>query len=336
MTTSSATIRAGRQDAGPGQSSPTTAASYVGALTGDSRQFFRDCWGQQPRVFRFSDELHDLVGEPELWEAIDSGLLPPPYVRGFKKGMPVTPVDFNARRLIRGSISEYVDPAQVRAGFLDGATLQFNELQHWHSGVEELVAGLRAEFAGAVTARAFLSPPGQEPVIKAHLDGAHVFVLQMTGDKDWVAGRLDESSVSDCKFCDGDDLPAADALRVTLKEGDMLYLPHGSPHYALARREKSIHLSLEIHQPGPQDLADVYIAQFIAGQQFRELAARTDISPTARMARLGSLLGDYLDAADPTEVLDAAARLVRRHMGPDQRRGSDHGPTAAGPRGRPS
>jgi hypothetical protein len=298
-----------------GESARRAPASCVAALTGNAELFYRQCWGREPRVFRCSDELRDLVSEAEFWDLVDSGQLPPAYVRGFKEGTPVTLVDFTSRRFVCGQIGEYVDAARVRTAFEDGATLQFNELQHWHRGIAAVVSQLEQEFKGGVTARAFLSPPSQEPVIKAHLDGAHVFVLQLMGDKDWVAGHLNDASVSDCKFCDGDDLPSDDALMTTLRPGEVLYLPHGSPHYALARRRKSVHLSLEIHEAGPQDFADVYIAQFVASQRFRELATDWNHPPVDKMARLGRLLADHLDVADPARVVDAATRLRRRHMG---------------------
>lgn len=80
---------------------------------------------------------------------------------------------------------------------------------------------------------AYLTPP-QAQGLNLHTDAADVFVLQQSGKKVWT---LHETGTH-VEICD-----------VELSRGDVLYVPAGTPHYAVsAGDEPSLHLAVSVYR----------------------------------------------------------------------------------------
>lgn len=228
-------------------------------LVPDIDEFMGSVWRRRPQVLATCAEgVAGLLTEDDIWRQLDCGLLSRPYVAAFG-GTPAGAAMPTRTRLVEGhEVDDLVDVRGARRAFESGATLKFNRIDHWHLPIREMVDEL-AEFLDAgVVAHAFLSPPGDEPVITAHLDGVHVLILQTAGVKDWVAGRLKPDLPSGSVFCGDGDLDQVGRLTARLRPGAVLYLPHGSPHYALARSEISLHVAIEVLDPAPWDYVQAY------------------------------------------------------------------------------
>ncbi|WP_042365930.1 JmjC domain-containing protein [Streptacidiphilus neutrinimicus] len=291
---------------------PTTLAQLVG----DVDDFFQNHWGSQPVVFRSSAELPALISEEEMWEELDCGLLIRPYFTAFDEGVRSAVSDMTRRRHIAGHvIPGYVNEKHIREEFAAGGTFKFSQAEHWHPRIRALVKGLEPEFRAGLEAFVFLSPPGKT-AIAAHMDGAHVFVLQVAGIKDWVVGRLDETSISDSTRYTGGVIPADRRVEVTLRPGDVLYMPHGTPHSATARLGNSIHVAITIEEPSTQDLAQVFLAELLDDPRYVELTEQHhQQTPAERFAALRAVLTDRLENAEGGQVLKSAVRLKAEHLG---------------------
>lgn len=282
-------------------------------LVGDVPLFFSKHWANEPVHMRAHCELSGLISEQEMWDELGCGLLSRPYFTLFNEGVRTAIGDMTqTRRVVGHELSGYVNEAQIRRDFAAGGTFKFNQAEHWHPRIRALVQGMQPHFRGGLEAFVFLSPPNKT-AMQAHTDGAHVFILQVAGQKDWVVGRLDASSHSDSTLHKGEISPEL-RMELTLQPGDVLYMPHGCPHYATAKGGNSIHVAITIEEPTAVDLANVYLAEFLADPRFK---AHMDVHHTqplaTKVAHFRNTLGAFLREADSAELLEAAVTLRRLH-----------------------
>ncbi|MFJ3229330.1 JmjC domain-containing protein [Streptomyces sp. NPDC086783] len=297
---------------GDGKAAPV-APGCLEDLVGDVDAFFSEHWAGQPVVLRAHSDLSGLICEEEMWEEVECGLLSRPYFTVFNEGVRTAISDMTRRRRVVGhELPGFIEPVQIREDFAQGATFKFNQAEHWHPRIRALVKAMEPHFAGGLEAFVFLSPPGKT-AMQAHTDGAHVFILQVAGVKDWVVGRIDASSTSDSSLHEG---PIADHARmeVTLRPGDVLYMPHGTPHYATAREGNSIHVAVTIEEPTAENLAEVVLAGFLGSAPVTALHERHhQYRLGERTELLRRALAEYLRGVDEDAVTAAAVTLRRQH-----------------------
>jgi hypothetical protein len=282
-------------------------------LVGDVEDFFARHWARAPIVYRAPRNLTGLICEEDMWSELDCGLLSRPYFTVFNEGVRTAIGDMTEKREVAGhEIEGFAKAERIRRDFAAGGTFKLNQAEHWHAPIRALVAGMQPHFRGGLEAFVFLSPPGKT-AMQAHTDGAHVFILQVAGVKDWVIGKLDGASHSDSTLHQG---PIDPALRIelTLHPGDVLYMPHGCPHYASSKDVNSIHVAITIEEPTGLDLAKVCLARFLADSRFLRLdVTHHTMPPAAKVDLLRAALGAFLAGADPAALLDAAIALRRQH-----------------------
>ncbi|SCG55559.1 JmjC domain-containing protein [Micromonospora halophytica] len=282
-------------------------------LVGDPARFFAQHWGNQPVVLRAHSDLSTLISEEEMWEELECGLLSRPYFTMFNEGVRTAISDMTQTRSVVGhELAGYVKPEQIRQDFAAGGTFKFNQAEHWHPRIRALVQGMQPHFRGGLESFVFLSPP-RKTAMNAHMDGAHVFVLQVAGTKDWVIGRIDETAISDSALHEGEIRPDL-RMETTLRPGDVLYMPHGCPHYATSTDVNSIHIAVTIEEPTAVDLANVYLASLLADERFTALSQRHHAMPLAeKVEQLRKLIDEFLGETDPDQQLAAAVTLRRLH-----------------------
>ncbi|MEU0600909.1 cupin domain-containing protein [Streptomyces sp. NPDC006393] len=282
-------------------------------LVGDTEAFFRDHWANQPVLLRAHSDLTRLITEQEMWDEVECGLLSRPYFTVFNEGVRTAISDMTRKRRVVGhELPGYIRPERIREDFAAGATFKFNQAEHWHPRIRTLVKGLEPHFSGGLESFVFLSPPGKT-AMQAHYDGAHVFILQVAGVKDWVVGRIDETSTGDSTLHQG-EIPEERRVELTLRPGDVLYMPHSTPHYATAREGNSIHIAITIEEPTAENLAEVFLAGFLGDPAFRALHdSHHRHSLDQRIELLREALLAHLAGADESAVTRAAVTLRREH-----------------------
>lgn len=137
----------------------------------------------------------------------------------------------------------------------DGATLQVHQPQRFVDSLWALAAGMEAELGSLCGANAYLTPAGSQG-LAPHYDDVEVFVLHAHGRKRWrVYAPLAAEGRELPRECSGDlprEVLGKHELDVTLEPGDMLYLPRGTPHEAMAQGEgdetTSVHVTLSAYQ----------------------------------------------------------------------------------------
>jgi lysine-specific demethylase/histidyl-hydroxylase NO66 len=154
-------------------------------------------------------------------------------------------VDSQAGRMLRPS------PAKVEVFLSTGASLVANDVHTLTPAMRALSTVLARAFAGKVGANAYLSFGGVR-AFATHFDLHEVFAVQVEGEKIW---RLYENRADNpVAFDVADDQMLAWFERnrgpamtdVHMKPGDVLYLPRGWYHDALAQPGASLHVTWSV------------------------------------------------------------------------------------------
>jgi ribosomal protein L16 Arg81 hydroxylase len=154
-------------------------------------------------------------------------------------------VDSQAGRMLRPS------PAKVEVFLSTGASLVANDVHALTPKLRALGDVLGRTFAGKVGANAYLSFGGVR-AFATHFDLHEVFAVQVEGEKIW---RLYENRAdSPIGFDVPDDQISAwfertrgrPMMDVHMKPGDVLYLPRGWYHDALAQPGASLHVTWSV------------------------------------------------------------------------------------------
>lgn len=158
----------------------------------------------------------------------------------------------NGRRMALSSGSEDIDHKAVWTAFTrDGYSIRIVHPQQWHQASFELCSCLQEYFGFPVGCSAYLTPAGSQG-FPPHYDDVEVFVLQLEGSKRWrLYDRPDAESApaadTTTEFTQEDLSDPIDEL--TLHPGDLLYLPRGVVHQALAQESgHSLHLTFSTYQ----------------------------------------------------------------------------------------
>jgi ribosomal protein L16 Arg81 hydroxylase len=130
----------------------------------------------------------------------------------------------------------------------DRHTMVVRHAERHHPGLAALAHGFEQTFSGPVDIQMFATPAG-ESGFSWHYDAEDVFILQITGEKEYSMRKntvnpwpLEETLPADMRY-EREIMPM---MRVTLKEGDLLYIPCGYWHKADAGASAEAALSLAV------------------------------------------------------------------------------------------
>ncbi|APE26990.1 cupin domain-containing protein [Aurantiacibacter gangjinensis] len=204
-------------------------------------EFFRDFYEQ--KYYR-SPAKHDGVGDllsiDRIDEIIADSELPMSSVSMAKSGQGIDAAEFT---FDNGN----VDRGAVLDGFRDGATIILPQLHFADGKLYEFCLALERAFGARTQTNIYMTPPGEHG-FGIHYDDHDVFVLQVSGAKEWeIYGdreslpyrgegfRADRDDVGDLKD------------KFLLEEGQCLYVPRGTAHRALTHGDQpSLHITVGI------------------------------------------------------------------------------------------
>jgi ribosomal protein L16 Arg81 hydroxylase len=127
-------------------------------------------------------------------------------------------------------------------------TIVVRHAERHHAGLRELARAFEQTFCGPVDIQMFATPAG-EAGFSWHYDAEDVFILQTTGEKEYSLRKntvnpwpLEERLPANMRY-EREIMPM---MRVTLKAGDLLYIPCGYWHKADASASAEAALSLAV------------------------------------------------------------------------------------------
>ncbi|MCB1882406.1 MAG: cupin-like domain-containing protein [Geminicoccaceae bacterium] len=202
------------------------------------------------------------------------------------------------------------DPLKVRAYLRQGATLVANDIDQLTPELSAFCRHLEKALGGKVQANLYLSSKRKQG-FKVHYDTHDVFAVHVEGEKVWhvFEGRADAPIAHPAfKSQPQEHHEAAKGelwREVRLTPGDLLYLPRGQYHYALAEEGGCVHVAFGVTYPIGLDAMAPLFDRAVAEPVFRRNLPRDD--PAALKARLREM-GERLAAA---LAEDATAEAMR-------------------------
>ncbi len=241
--------------------------------------------------------------------------------------VPVPPAQYSAKATSRDG-APVLQPvaAKVQDWVRRGASVVMNDVDSLTPGLAAVSAALEGAGLGKAQANVYISWQSHK-AFHAHYDTHDVWALQVEGEKAWNIweGRA-EWPIAHTIFRGQpqevhERAKGALRQRVVLKKGDILYLPRGWYHDALAEAPNSVHVAYGVHAPLGLDFANILAERALHDPEFRKPLPRQDGSPAARYAltQRAALLGRTLSefARDPRvlEILEGFVRDYRFERG---------------------
>ncbi len=135
---------------------------------------------------------------------------------------------------------------RVAAEFERGATIVLQALHVYHPPLARFCRELERDLGHPTQANAYYTPRSAQG-FKLHHDTHDVFCIQVEGEKRWlVYAPVLELPLRRQKYAKELGEPGEPVLDVTLRPGDMLYLPRGWLHQAMTSASHSLHLTIGV------------------------------------------------------------------------------------------
>ncbi len=145
--------------------------------------------------------------------------------------------------------------AEKLLGFLKrGASLLLNEIETLHPGVCSVMETIEAAHGGRGNANLYCSWK-QHQAFDSHFDRHEVYALQILGEKRWqiYEGRaenpIEHPAFLNMPQAEYDRMKGRVAQEIVMRPGDLLYLPRGQFHDALASSDASLHVTFSCSEP---------------------------------------------------------------------------------------
>ncbi|MES2833281.1 MAG: cupin domain-containing protein [Pseudomonadota bacterium] len=214
-------------------------------------------------------------------------------------------------------------PAKVEFFLSAGASIVANDIMALHPPVTRAGVALGEAFAAEVGASIFCSFKGVRS-LATHYDLHEIFAVQTEGEKIWnlYEGRADSpiDYPPGATQADIDRTKGRLLTTVHMKPGDVLYLPRGVYHDAVAVDQPSLHVTYTVMPLTGRILLSLLDKPAMQNAAFRAWlpAAAPDHGAglQARLAELGAILAEI--AASPAfrdEVIMVQRRLMPRAPG---------------------
>lgn len=151
---------------------------------------------------------------------------------------------------------------QIHALYRDGGTIHLRNTQRYLPGIERFWRSLSLRFRTQVRINAWVTR-GNDFTPYLHYDTHDIFVVQIHGSKQWT--MYERNSALFAPRAGNVDIQRGDvgtaSHQITVKRGDVLYVPAGTPHEVVTTEPHSIHLAVSIFPLLWRDLLDVALSE---------------------------------------------------------------------------
>jgi len=259
-----------------------------------------------------SGTIKDLVNWDDVGQLLDLEVWNHQNLLLVQDTRPVPPQAYCEQIVDRTGIRQLV-PIFEKVGqhLANGASLVLNDVESLLPKVRVITDVLTTELSCKVAANIYVSQQNHQ-AFDSHYDKTDVIVLQTLGSKRWriYEGQI-ESPVLHPMFS-GESKEQLISLKgkvereFLMQAGDLLYLPRGRFHDALATEGPSIHISIAISEPKGLDYLGLVMDEAVGDPIFRE---PIPIDPKEIDAHFDKLADRLKSVARSSRVKDKGSRL---------------------------
>lgn len=212
------------------------------------RRFLSKVWGETPLHVRGTPrKFAGLCSWRTLNDLLATQRLEPPRLRLAMEGS--SSADLQAFLQYRLNREERrvprLDVRGLNSRLARGATLVLNEVQQMHPPLAALTREFAQLFVAEPNVNLYASF-GRRRGFGPHWDDHDVFVLQLAGEKRWLLYGTTRRHPLFRDARPNEMQPVRAVARFRLRPGDLLYIPRGHWHDAVAVGEPTLHLTLGI------------------------------------------------------------------------------------------
>ena len=213
-----------------------------------------------------------LLPWPVLNDILEQHRLEPPRLRLTRDGKPVAPeryVSFQPNRRNSSRPIPRLKSAELARELREGATLVLDNVDELYWPIRRLAESLERIFRVRIQVNSY-SGWRSSHGFDVHWDDHDVFVLQVSGSKQWkVYGTTRWYPLArDVELADN---PPAEVLwEQILQSGDLLYIPRGWWHVATPLDQPTLHLTVGVNNPTGADFLSWFVDQLRASEVVRQ------------------------------------------------------------------
>ena len=233
--------------------------------------FFKDYFGQKPLhipgnsekfagLFDWAD-LNRIINTGHIWNANTFKLV--------LDNEQIPPTAFMPQGILNvKEVSTYIK---------QGASVVLSGMETYSEGSAALAASLQAAIGGLSRCNLYCSFK-QHPGFLPHFDLMDVFVFQIDGEKDWeifethFESPMLKPGCHQMSFSREQHATNKGSIekRLTMKPGDLLYIPKGKYHAAIASSEHSLHLTYGMEPPRALNFVESIVESLYMDTTFRQ------------------------------------------------------------------
>jgi hypothetical protein len=294
-----------------------------------AERFFAEYEGQQPLHLKGTPDkfaevmtwakLSDLLSMATIWSqaslqlVLDKETLPPARYCAAAAGR-------DGGQVLRP------DPDRVQRFLRQGATLIANDIDHLSTGLTAFAQAMEQALGGKVQGNLYLSSRCRQG-FAAHFDTHDVYAVHVEGTKTWhvYEGRAADPIAHPAFRSYSDEYlektRGQKLMDVHMEPGDLLYLPRGQFHDALADEGGAVHIAFGVTYPIGMDVMALLYERVVGEPEFRaNLPRRTEPEAQRKLAerlqalaaRLGALLAEPR-TAQQIDALQQGFHYPRHH-----------------------
>lgn len=193
------------------------------------------------------------------------------------------------------------DPAKVMEFLRQGASLALNRIDTLDDGLRQVGAALEQALFGRAQANLYASRK-ELKAFDVHYDTHDVFAIHCEGEKDWcLYETMEDNPINHPVF---NKQPheisrqrAGKATHITMKPGDLLYIPRGLYHDALSSSDACFHVAYGVTTVIGYDVMTLLMNRAVTEGPFRRALPRPDEADyDAKVGAMLNEMGDLLKA----------------------------------------
>ena len=230
----------------------------------------------------------------------------------------------NLRLALDGKVLDESDNVNLTKLCKEGATLIVNKIHKLLPEINTLTSEVKYDLGYGAQVNAYCSWPGRQG-FSSHYDTHEVFILQIDGKKKWhVFPDTIKYPLPDQQSASFPPPEGEPYLSCILNPGDVLYIPRGHWHYAVALDEPSLHLTLGLHCKTGIDVLEWLVSELRQKEEWRRsLPLRIETaSVTDHVDSLVQNLNQYLAGSnigqDYISYLDGLEKPMAKYSLPYQ------------------